>query len=158
VSAPATHWSTRDFAEISEGEKLPEHTVAITLQRLVMEASANRDFAPIHFERAAAQATGAPDVYANTIFLETVLESAIRRWAGLGGRITEIAFSMRSFNCVGDLVSAGGTVVSLDPQQRLAELDIWIESPQRGRTVEGSATVRFQSPDSSSGGNGADND
>jgi acyl dehydratase len=156
MSAPAL-WSTRDFAEIDEGEKLPEHTVAITLQRLVMEASANRDFAPIHFERAAAQATGAPDVYANTIFLETVLESSIRRWAGLGGRITEIAFSMRSFNCIGDVVSAGGTVASLDQQKRLAALDIWIESPQRGRTVEGSATVHFQSPGSGYGGNGADN-
>jgi acyl dehydratase len=141
VSA-VSDWGQRDFATIAEGDELPQHTVMITLQRLVMEAGANRDFAPIHFDREAARATGAPDVYANTIFLEAVIESSLRRWAGLNGRIREIAFTMRGFNCVGDTVNAGGAVVALDPAQRLAELDIWIES-QRGRTVEGSAKVSF---------------
>jgi acyl dehydratase len=138
----ATEWGQREFETIAEGDELPTHTVMITLQRLVMEAGANRDFAPIHFDREAARATGAPDVYANTIFLEAVIESSLRRWAGLNGRIREIAFTMRGFNCVGDTISAGGAVVAVDPAQRLAELDIWIES-QRGRTVEGSAKVSF---------------
>ncbi|HEX3910044.1 MAG TPA: hypothetical protein VHW67_05005 [Solirubrobacteraceae bacterium] len=137
-------WERREFETIVEGEALPGHTVKITLQRLVMEAGANRDFAPIHFDRDAARATGAPDVYANTIFLEAVIESALRRWAGLGAWIGEIAFTMRGFNCIGDTVTAGGSVVALDPERRLAELDIWVES-QRGRTVEGSAKISFQS-------------
>jgi acyl dehydratase len=143
VSA-VTDWTSRDFETIVVGDQLPTHTVMITLQRLVMEAGANRDFAPIHFDRDAARATGAPDVYANTIFLEAVIESSLRRWAALNGRIREIAFTMRGFNCVGDTVSAGGLVAALDPAQRLVELEIWVES-ERGRTVEGSAKVWFPS-------------
>jgi acyl dehydratase len=132
----------RRFADVAVGETLPGHTVPITLQRLVMEAGANRDFAPIHFDREAATVTGAPDVYANTIFLEAVIESSLRRWGGLDAWIREIAFTMRGFNCVGDTVTAGGRVLALHPDEHMAELDIWIES-ERGRTVEGSAKVRF---------------
>jgi acyl dehydratase len=132
----------RRFADVAAGEQLPGHSVPITLQRLVMEAGANRDFAPIHFDREAAQATGAPEVYANTIFLEAVIESSLRRWCGLDARIREIAFTMRGFNCVGDTVTAGGQVTELNAAEQIAELDIWIES-ERGRTVEGSAKVWF---------------
>jgi acyl dehydratase len=139
-----TTWRRREFETVAVGELLAEHAVLITLQRLVMEAGANRDFAPIHFDRDAALATGAPGVYANTIFLEAVIESSLRRWAGLSARIREIAFTMRGFNCVGDTVRAGGRVAALDEQERTAELEIWVES-ERGRTVEGSAVIWFPS-------------
>jgi acyl dehydratase len=152
-SAGPADWRRRDFEEIREGEELPAHTVLITLQRLVMEAGANRDFAPIHFDREAAQATGAPDVYANTIFLEALLESSLRRWAGLGAWIGEIAFTMRGFNCVGDTVTAGGCVAELHPQKRTAELEIWVDS-HHGRTVEGSAKVFFPSSENVGGSSG----
>jgi acyl dehydratase len=146
TASAAEGWARREFETIDDGEALTPHTVKITLQRLVMEAGANRDFAPIHFDRDAARATGAPDVYANTIFLEAVIESALRRWAGLSAWIREIAFTMRGFNCIGDTVGAGGQVIGLNPEQRLAELEIWIES-DRGRTVEGTAKVWFPSPE-----------
>jgi acyl dehydratase len=122
------------------GDQLEPVTVLITVQKLVMEAGANRDFAQIHFEREAARATGAPDVYANTIFLEGIIESCVRRWAGSRAKIEEITFRMLHFNCVGDRISAGGVVHEVDADTGRIGLDIWIESA-RGRTVAGTAVV-----------------
>lgn len=129
-------------AEIAVGQGLAPLSVTLTLQRLVMEAAANRDFAPIHFDADAARESGAPAVYANTTFIETMFEALIRSWAGLAGRIRMIEFSMVAFNCVGDEITAGGVVSGVDSTapEHAVELDLWIDGP-RGRTVSGVALV-----------------
>ena len=126
-------------ASVRVGDHVPPFTVVITLQRLVMEAGANRDFSPIHFDGEVARASGAPDAFANTTFNETLIEAALREWAGLDARICMIEFRMRDFNAVGDVVSAAGEVTAAHPDGTV-ELNVWIES-ERGRTVTGSATV-----------------
>ena len=52
--------TTLTFNDVVEGAELPEFAVPLTIQRLVMEAGANRDFAPMHHDREIARATGAP--------------------------------------------------------------------------------------------------
>jgi acyl dehydratase len=123
---------------------LPPFVVTLTLQRLVMEAAANRDFAPIHYDVEAARDSGAPNVYVNTTFIETVFEALLRSWAGLDARIRVIEFSMKAFNCVGDEIFAGGEVIGLRNAgyAHLVDLALWIDGP-RGRTVTGSAVVSF---------------
>ena len=128
-------------AELRVGDAVEPYTVPITLQRLVMEAGANRDFSPIHFDADVARASGAPHAFTNTTFNETLIETAIRRWAGLRPRIRTIEFAMRDFNCVGDEVSAAGVVTAVRDDGTV-ELDVWIES-HRGRTVQGRAVVVF---------------
>jgi acyl dehydratase len=123
------------------GESLPPFSVALTLQRLVMEAGANRDFAPIHFDRTAARETGAPDVYVNSTLVETLLEATIRSWAGLSARITVLQYAMNDFTTLGGTVSAAGVVRPRGPGGTV-ELHLWIDSA-RGRTVEGQATIAF---------------
>lgn len=129
---------------VAVGDEVAPFTVTITLQRLVMEAGANRDFSPIHFDPEVARASGAPDAFANTTFNETLIEAALREWAGLGARIRTIEFRMRDFNAVGDVVSAAG-VVTATHADGTVELDVWIES-DRGRTVTGSAVVVLGDP------------
>jgi acyl dehydratase len=135
---------TAGVESIAVGEELAPFAVVLTLQRLVMEAAANRDFAPIHFDAEAARDSGAPGVYANTTFIETIFEALIRSWAGPSARIRVIEFSMTAFNCVGDEISAQGVVTAVrdDQTERLTDLDIWVQGP-RGRTVGGSAVVAF---------------
>lgn len=130
-----------ELAEVRVGDAVGPFTLPITLQRLVMEAGANRDFSPIHFDPEVAQAAGAPHAFANTTLNETLLEAAIRGWAGLAARIRTLEFAMKDFNAVGDVVSAAG-VVTATRDDGTVELDVWIES-HRGRTVEGSAVVAF---------------
>jgi acyl dehydratase len=129
------------IADIRVGDPVAPLTLPITLQRLVMEAGANRDFSPIHFDPEVARESGAPHVFANTTFNETLIEAALRGWAGPAARIRAIEFSMKDFNCVGDVVSAAGSVTAVG-EDGTVELEVWIES-HRGRTVEGSAAVQF---------------
>jgi acyl dehydratase len=131
----------RDAGDVTVGDRLPEFVLPITLQRLVMEAGANRDFSPWHFDADVARASGAPALYANTTFVETLLEAAVRCLGRLNARIRSLDFAMRANTCVG-LAVVGGVVsaaASQDGEQRTT-LDLWIDTP-RGRTVTGTAIV-----------------
>jgi acyl dehydratase len=138
---PASAAVQRPFAEIAVGDQVPAFEVAMTLQRLVMEAAANRDFAPIHFDPAEARGSGSPEVYVNSTFVETLLEATIRSWAGLDARIKVLEYAMKDFTTIGGTASGAGVVRSREPDGMI-ELDLWIDSA-RGRTVEGRATVAF---------------
>ena len=83
------------------------------MYRLVVEAGANRDFNAIHHNSEFAQASGAPEMYANTTFLLGMWERAVREFIGLEGRIVGIkGFRMTSFNVVGQTVTVQGRVAA----------------------------------------------
>jgi acyl dehydratase len=73
--------------------------IAIThgTQRMVMWTAANRDYALIHVDREYARAAGAPDVFANTFFVEALYERLLRGHVGAAGAIERIAFRMHRF-------------------------------------------------------------
>ena len=68
------------FEEVKVGDELPELALPLTVQRLVMEAAANRDFVPLHHDDAAAQRTGAPAMLANTWYYMALSERHLRGW------------------------------------------------------------------------------
>jgi acyl dehydratase len=79
--------------------------------RLVVAAGANRDFNSIHHNSEWAKATGAPEMYANVLFLQGMWERCVRQFIGNAGTIRAIAgFRMRSFNTAGSTVVVRGTV------------------------------------------------
>ena len=69
---------TLKFADVAVGDQLDPISIPVTLQRLVMEAGANRDFSLIHHDRDVARATGAPDAYMNTFFIAGMFERLLR--------------------------------------------------------------------------------
>ena len=126
------------------GEKIPEFVVPLTIQRMVMEAAANRDFASIHHDTAVAQDAGAPDMFVNTMFLQTMFELMLRQWTGPAGRLRRLGFQMKIFNCPGDILRCAGEVTStrVNADRTVVDVDVWIDS-QKGRTVVGTATVDY---------------
>lgn len=91
------------FEDVTVGEALPTVDYPMTVYRLVMAAGSNRDFNSIHHNSEYACSTGAQEMYANTSFLMSSWERAVRDWMGASGRIRAIrGFRMRSFNYVGD--------------------------------------------------------
>ena len=131
------------LADISVGDELPAISIPITLQRLVMEAGANRDFSLIHHDAGVAQATGAPDAFANTYFLMGIFERLMREWAGASARIKKIGpLRMLIFNAVGDVVYFKGVVESIDESANTVSVDMWVES-ERGKTVTAKAVVEL---------------
>lgn len=121
---------------------IPSISIPITLQRLVMEAGANRDLSLIHHDNDVARATGAPAAYANTFFLAGMFERLLREWMGLKGILKKISsLQMSTFNTVGDFIFAHGKVKSIDDNNQVT-LSLWIES-DKGITVTAEATVEL---------------
>jgi acyl dehydratase len=113
-----------------------------------MEAGANRDYAPLHYDRDYARGVGAPDAFADTPFIQAILEAGLRSWMGSGGWLELLEIRMERFNLVGTLVSAHGEVVSIEPDQDggRVELKVWLES-DRVQTVSGRAVLRLPAAD-----------
>ena len=132
------------LSDIVAGAELPPISIPITLQRLVMEAGANRDLSLIHHDTTVAQATGAPDAFANTFFLMGMFERLMRDWAGPKARIRKIGpLRMMIFNAVGDTVHFKGVVESVDQSAGAVTLDMWVES-ERGKTVTAKAVLEVK--------------
>jgi len=132
-----------NLSTIKAGDQLPTIAIPITLQRLVMEAGANRDLSLIHHDSNVARATGAPDAFANTYFLMGMFERLMREWAGPAARIRKIGpLRMMIFNPVGDTVQFKGVVESVDEAAGAVGLDMWVESA-RGKTVTAQAIIEL---------------
>jgi acyl dehydratase len=130
------------FDDIAPGEQVPVFDLPLTVQRLVMEASVNRDFAPIHSDKELARAAGAPTMFANVMLLQAVVEGALRTWMGDAGRLRRLTLSMQGFNLAGSVLEAGGVVTRTSPDgdDGTVDLDVWIEAAGV-RTVVGTAAV-----------------
>jgi acyl dehydratase len=133
---------TLSFGDVSAGANVPTFSLPLTIQRLVMEAGANRDFTPIHHDRELTRTTGAPDPYANTMLVQAVFEATLRQWMGLAGRLRQLQFSMRSFAAAGAILSGHGRVIATraDDGGGYVDLEIWTESGGT-RAAIGTATV-----------------
>ncbi len=110
--APSIDWSQqRHFEDVSEGDRVPAVGFPLTIARLVMEAAVNLDFSRVHHNAAAARRTGAPDMYANNVFVQGWWERTVREFIGLRGVIKRVGpLRMRIFNTVGETVTTSGVV------------------------------------------------
>lgn len=121
----------RYWDDTVEGEELPSVAFPLTVYRLVMTAGANRDFNAIHHNSEYARRTGAPEMYANTLFLQGMWERAVREYIGLAGTLRHIrGFRMGSFNTVGDTVVVKGNVTRKyrEGPVGLVELKVWSQN------------------------------
>jgi acyl dehydratase len=126
---------------VNVGDELESISIPVTLQRLVMEAGANRDFSLIHHDRDVARATGAPDAYMNTFFIAGMFERLLREWMGPNGRVRKInKLRMQVFNSVGDTARFEGRVTVVRPENHEADIALSCAT-ENGQTVTAEATV-----------------
>lgn len=121
----------RYFDDVKEGDEVPPVTFNLTVQRMIMQAGANRDFAQIHHNSRVAQKQGAPEMYINNVFIQSIWERTAREFAGLQGWIRKVGpFRMRIFNTVGESVVSKGTVKRKwqENGDNLVELELWCEN------------------------------
>ena len=120
----------RCFEDVNEGDEVPPVTFNLTVLRLIIEAGGNRDFAQIHHNTRVAQQQGAPEMYANNVFIQGWWERTVREFIGLDGRIKKVGpFRMRIFNPVGEAAVTKGTVKRKwqENGENLVELEMWSE-------------------------------
>jgi acyl dehydratase len=124
--------SQRLWSEVIEGEALSPLQVPLTLYRLVMAAGANRDFNSIHHNSEFARASGAPEAYANTYFLQGLWERCVRGYIGAAGGIHGLHdFRMHSFSTVGQTLTVEGRVLRkwMDAGTGMAEIELSTRTP-----------------------------
>jgi len=129
---------------VEQGEILNPMSYPLTVYRLVMAAGANRDFNAIHHNSEYAQATGAPDIYANTLLLQGMWEKFVRHHVGASARILHLRnFKMRSFNCPGDVVVVKGRVLRKwrKLEEGFLEFEVWSENKHGVSVGPGSVVV-----------------
>lgn len=149
VSQPRSDWSQQIYWEdVNEDDPVPGVSLNITVQRLVMEAGANRDFAPIHHDTVLTQRQGVEEMYANNIFVQAMWERSVREYIGVGGRIKKVGpFRMRVFNQAGYTVTTKGKVIRKwqDNGENFVELQIWSENDRGVSVGPGPVTVTLPS-------------
>lgn len=124
----------RFFDEVVVGEPLAPVDFPLSVVRLVMAAGANRDFNSIHHNAEFARASGAPDMYANTFFLQGMWERCVRGYIGPAGRIRSLSgFAMKAFNTAGQTVTVEGRV----ERQWMEGGEGWVELSLQSRTAAG---------------------
>jgi acyl dehydratase len=105
-----------------------------------------RDFAPIHHDREIAQAHGAPDMFVNTLFLQSVYEAAAREWAGLQMRVVSMRFRMLIFNCAGEMLIVRGRVAEKsvdDDGRKLVAIYMWTDTDNNRETTRGQIVIAY---------------
>ena len=127
----------RTWDQANPGEALEPACYPLSVLRLIMTAGANRDFNSIHHNAEFARASGAPDMYANTYFLQGMWERCVRRYIGSAGTIRGISgFAMKAFNTAGETVVVEGRVERKWMEGELGLVELSLQSrAARGVTV-----------------------
>ena len=132
----------RTWDDVVEGEELAPLSFPLTIYRMVMVAGANRDFNAIHHNSRYAQASGAPDMYANTLFLQGMWERCVRDYIGLGGTIRRMTgFRMRRFNPVGTTPVVSGRIARKWQEEGVGLVEITLETRNGGEVTVGPGTM-----------------
>jgi acyl dehydratase len=125
---------------VRPGDLLPGVSFPLTLQRMVMIASANRDFAPIHIDRQYARESGADDAYTNMMFIMAMMERTTQEWRSAARLRALRGLRMVAFNRVGDVVTCRGRVTAADDLASV-EIEMWLETAVNRQTATATAVV-----------------
>ncbi len=113
---------SRKLSDVSVGDELPELQIPLTTSLIVSGAIASRDFTPVHHDKAAAQASGMPDVFMNILTTNGLVGRYVTDWAGPNARIRNVQIKLGTPNTPGDTMTFNGSVTSKEGDEVTVEL------------------------------------
>jgi 3-methylfumaryl-CoA hydratase len=143
VSEPVDWSFQRRLRDVTAGEVLPQRSMWLSYQRIVMSVAVDRMFSGIHHNRDQATASGFNDIIFNTRSYEMLFELMLRAWIGLDGRIRKLGpFRMSGSSYPDDIVTARARVseIAADPEDPRVKLEIVVVN-NRGEAARGEAEV-----------------
>ena len=130
------------FENITEGAALPELEFPISASAIVAGALATNDYENVHHDKAAAEATGVPDIFMNILTTNGLVQRYVGDWAGKGARVRNIKLRLGAPNFVGDVMRINGTVAAVDAAKR--EVAVTVSGRNRiGEHVGATVTLHF---------------
>ncbi len=136
----------RTVAELTVGMQIPAQTFPIQRATLVQYAGASGDFNPIHWSQQTAQAVGLPDVIAHGMLTMAMAVRVVTDWIGDPGAV--LSYGVRFTrpvvveHDVPSELEVSGTVRSVDPDERTAEVDL--TASVAGQTVLAKARAKVR--------------
>ncbi|MEK7777743.1 MAG: acyl dehydratase [Chloroflexota bacterium] len=134
------------WEDVKEGDAIPPVDFNLTVQRMVMSAGSNRDFATIHHNPTMGKAAGSPDMFLNNVSCLQLWERVISDWIGIHGRVKKVSFRIMHFHAAGDVVHVAGKVAKKWQENglNLLELEMQSDTP-RMPGMTGSVVVALPS-------------
>ena len=137
-------YSTRKFADVTVGEKLPPLAIDITTGLVVCGALATRDFEPVHHDKAAAQATGLPDVFMNILTSQGLMTRYATDWSGPEAIVRSLDIRLGAPNVPGMVMTVSGEVAGKDDDAGTVDIAVVGENNIWGMHMQG--TVQLALP------------
>jgi hypothetical protein len=105
--------ASRTYAEVTEGQALPELALPITRTLVVAGAIASRDYQDVHHDPVLAVKRGSPDIFMNILTTNGLVGRYLTDWTGPSGIIRRIAIRLGAPNYPDDTMTLTGTVTRL---------------------------------------------
>ena len=136
------------WADVHEGDVLPEVTIPVTLRLCVLDAAATRDFFPGHHDRDYARSQNVRDVYLNTMFFHGFVDRVGGDWAGPDAWLLRRQLWMMAPICVGETIRTEGRVLRRFEKagRRVVEVEVRVLA-ERGLGARAVLTYLFPGPD-----------
>lgn len=138
MTTATTRFSTRLWDDVREGDSVTDLVFPISMRTLMIDVAGTRDLYPIHHDREFAKRSGARDIFVNTMFYEGLFGRIATDWAGPEAFLRKLRFSMKGPNCLGDIMTARGTVTRKYEAdgEKLVDLEIHLDNQ-----IERDATI-----------------
>ncbi|MHA3792720.1 MaoC/PaaZ C-terminal domain-containing protein [Sphingomonas sp. YL-JM2C] len=126
---------------VTVGQGLPELIVPITASAIVAGAIATNDYQDVHHDKAAAQATGVPDIFMNILTSNGFVQRYVSDWCGPDARIAAVDIRLGAPNFVGDTMRITGAVSRVEGD----EVDVQVSGRNAiGEHVAATVTLHWR--------------
>lgn len=126
--------------DVTVGQALPELAIPITASAIVAGAMATNDFENVHHDKAAAQATGVPDIFMNILTTNGLVQRYVSDWSGPSARVASVEIRLGAPNFVGDTMRLSGEVARVEGR----EVDVKVSGRnQIGEHVSATVTLHM---------------
>ena len=139
-----SEYKTLSCAEVSVGDKLPALDIDVTTGLVVCGALATRDFEPVHHSKAAAQASGLPDVFMNILTSQGLMTRFATDWSGPEAVVKSLDIRLGAPNVPGMVMTVSGEVKAKDDESGVVDVAIVGENNIWGMHMQG--TVQLALP------------
>jgi acyl dehydratase len=139
-----SEYSTLTRTEVSVGDKLPPATIDITTGLVVCGALATRDFEPVHHDKAAARATGLPDVFMNILTSQGLMTRYATDWSGPEAIVRSLDIRLGAPNVPGMVMTITGEVKAKNEETGIVDIEVLGENNIWGMHMQG--TVQLELP------------
>lgn len=135
------------FQDVSVGDVIPSLQRLVTREDVKAYADAGGDQNPLHQDDDLARDAGFEGIIAHGMFTMGHLAAAVTDWSGPDARVARIEAQFRAPVLIGESITAGGSVRSIDPIAGAVVLDLWVSVERGGQKLwpikRGEAEIRF---------------